>query len=230
MEEKDVDSNEEDVPKPNIPKLKIKKVEQEQDQDDTQNDNKQQEKDLTFERHFNEIDLKLNEKNGLEPKIAKFLYQLYDLFPPFAPFEMIVKVLLFFQILSLILSPYNYNFGAVGRVVLQIHTYVFLGGAASNTLFHSSFFIGSFLTILLLSFTIIAYTNAKAKNAIAFLGLTLNVFQCLYIPSLIGSLSVIFKLYQAQWTYEDAYIYVFGVIGILQSLILFIFMMFFTMS
>lgn len=219
----------------NIPKLNVTPIVQLQQragEEETQYDNPLQlpERDLIFERNFNEVDLTLSEKKGIEPKLAKFLYQLYDLFPPFAPFEFVVKFLLFFQILSLILSPYNYNFGKIGRIVLEIHTYVFFGGSASKTLLHSSFFVGSFLSILLLLFTHIGFRDSKAKNSIAFLGLILNLFPCFYIPSLIGSLSVIFKLYQAKWVYEDAYIYVFGVIGILQSLLLFIFMIFYSIS
>eukprot|EP01080_Neovahlkampfia_damariscottae_P000487 gene487-8001_t len=176
-----------------------------------------------FSRIKDKIDSKRDEKNN---KLAKFMSTLMNTSPPNKWFEAFAKIIQSLQFMALLVIPLL-PLGYYSSWIMKIYTFIFLGGAYGNTLFHFSFFVGTFFTFLLLSLTYFA-SKTENESAFYFLGFFVKLSSLFYIPSIIGSLSIIFKLKDASWTILDLYIWFFGVFGIFQAILLFSITYFYT--
>jgi hypothetical protein len=196
---------------------------------DRENENQQIANDASehFKKYFSTLKEKINnEKNQRDEKLTKFMANLTNTSPPNKYFETFVKILQDFQILALLFIPIL-PLGFYSSWIMRIYTFIFLGGAYGETLFHFSFFVGTFFTFSLLALTFFAF-KSENKSLFKCLGFFVKLSTLFYIPSMIGSLSVIFKLTKASWTVLDLYIWFFGVFGILQAILLFLLTLFYT--
>lgn len=218
-----------------IPRLALKKMLEESSEpreahsqeDDSKDKDVELKDEEYYQKHFSDIKqvfLTDTDKNlSFLTKFIIFIQCLFDQAPPSPWIELFSLVVMCLSILSMILSPLlQHTFGYISHESVLIYSYIFLWGSASSIVFHFGFFFGTFLVTFLVLLVVVCFYYPKSELGFLALGYSLQVSKAFYIPSMIGLLSVIFRLIsEYTGTVQDAYIFVFGIVGIIEAFVLF---------